>query len=871
MSERNRQVHRRGFSGRDGTFSHAIKYAEQGYEVFPLIPGRKVPITSSGCNNATTNIGQIKRWIEDYPDANIGIKAGTDVLIIDIDNKDGRNGSDDLAKIEKELGNLPNSPKAETPTGGFHLYFKHPGVDVKGQAGVEWKGRKTGIDIRVGNQYVVAPDSLHPDTKTKYQWGNVLVHKNDIPELPQAWIDKFLPLRDKEVATVKPATKPSKTITETPRTVFPLTINGEAEKQFVKYLDTCPKAIQGRSGHNTLCSIARAGVRGYALEPQRAADIAWEYYNFFCSPFWTEAERKDFDRKFHEATKWNCPKPDGWMIKETGMNERSNLAWERFPIECFPPVMRDFCLAVAIATNTDPAYIATFILPIIASAIGSHIVAEVKRGWNPPAIIWGLVVADSGSCKTHTWRLATKPLIKKQGEFSKQYEKEEELYRIEKNKYDADLYKSKKSHTAPPVKPEPPKRQFCYVSDTTTEMLIPILADNPYGGCSCYNEATTFFGSLDAYRSGGGGKDEGIYNDIYDGGYVQVTRKTGNQFIAAEHSHCSFMGGIQPESLKTILTKNPQFFYSGFLARFLLCMPPDTPKHLNKEPVPEDVENAYNGMINTLFSWRKKAKATPAAPCCLPLTPEAMVLFEEYHDELADERASLPSGTMKANLSKLSGYVMRIALTLHIADFASTCSDGKVPKRIPRIDEKAMQAAITLTQWYRREAQRILLMVRPNEVVTGDKEVAAILGHLKKHGKTDARKVAQNIKAFGGAGGTDKATEKLEGMVKTGLLIADDQSPTKRVYSLPSTAYAKIAPAPDDTVGVCRRVVGGKKHANSNENKELEQSVGVVGGVGDPVDDETDEDSAVTETSDPLTIDDNARSKIVHCEGGIPY
>jgi hypothetical protein len=161
-------------------FAHALNYAEQGYDVFPLIPGDKKPLIKNGCTDASTDTELIGRWIEMHPNANIGIKAGTDVLILDIDNKDGKSGSDDIAEVETDLGNLPDCPRVATPTGGQHLYFKHPGVDVIGQAGVEWKGHKTGIDIRIGNQYVVAPPSIHPVTGTSYLWEIPLVPKADI-------------------------------------------------------------------------------------------------------------------------------------------------------------------------------------------------------------------------------------------------------------------------------------------------------------------------------------------------------------------------------------------------------------------------------------------------------------------------------------------------------------------------------------------------------------------------------------------------------------------------------------------------------------------------------------------------------------------
>jgi len=73
-------------NGSNNIFSHALDYAELEYEVFLLAPGLKIPATKNGCKDATTDIEQIERWFKQTPDANIGIKAGTDVLIIDIDN-----------------------------------------------------------------------------------------------------------------------------------------------------------------------------------------------------------------------------------------------------------------------------------------------------------------------------------------------------------------------------------------------------------------------------------------------------------------------------------------------------------------------------------------------------------------------------------------------------------------------------------------------------------------------------------------------------------------------------------------------------------------------------------------------------------------
>ena len=218
-------------------------------------------------------------------------------------------------------------------------------------------------------------------------------------------------------------------------------------------------------------------------------------------------------------------------------------------------------------------------------------------------------------------------------------------------------------------------------------------------------------------------------------------------------------------------------------------MPPDKPKRYRNDPVPEEVVGAYAQMIETLFNWRGKIEAKPGGPKCLMMSEEAREMFIEYYDAIEEERASLSSGTMKSSLAKLSGYVLRIALVLRIAEFASNCPVGNIPTHFPVVDEKTMAGAITLIKWFRRETQRVIQRVRPTEVIVGDREVSSILQHLESRPHTTARKVAQNIAAFDGKGGTDKAEKKLEDMVLKGLLVGQDRKAGNgiqvKIYSLP--------------------------------------------------------------------------------------
>jgi hypothetical protein len=62
----------------------ALRYAEQGYPVFPCAPGRKQPLTPNGLLDATTDLDQIEAWWTATPNANIGLVTNG-LLVIDVD------------------------------------------------------------------------------------------------------------------------------------------------------------------------------------------------------------------------------------------------------------------------------------------------------------------------------------------------------------------------------------------------------------------------------------------------------------------------------------------------------------------------------------------------------------------------------------------------------------------------------------------------------------------------------------------------------------------------------------------------------------------------------------------------------------------
>ncbi|WP_329481575.1 bifunctional DNA primase/polymerase [Kribbella sp. NBC_01484] len=145
--------------------------AARGLAVFPLRPGSKTPALEDWPHEATTDAEQITRWWREAP-YNIGVATGpSGLLVIDLDQpKDGEVvpepwvsrgatcGRDVLDQLAANAGHMmPRTWTVSTPSGGQHLYYRHPdGAELGNTAGrLGWK-----IDTRGNGGYVVGAGSV---------------------------------------------------------------------------------------------------------------------------------------------------------------------------------------------------------------------------------------------------------------------------------------------------------------------------------------------------------------------------------------------------------------------------------------------------------------------------------------------------------------------------------------------------------------------------------------------------------------------------------------------------------------------------------------------------------------------------------------
>lgn len=165
----------------------ALRYAAQGWAVFPLAPGQKVPRKDTkGILEATRDDNRIKQWWRENPRYNIGIACGdpSGLFVVDIDPR--HNGDKTFARLQEQHGNVPPTIIVQTGGGGTQLYFEYAaGL----RSGASTLGE--GVDHRGAGGYVVAPPSLHP-SGDRYQFFDGYSPHDVQPAPVPEWIRNLL-------------------------------------------------------------------------------------------------------------------------------------------------------------------------------------------------------------------------------------------------------------------------------------------------------------------------------------------------------------------------------------------------------------------------------------------------------------------------------------------------------------------------------------------------------------------------------------------------------------------------------------------------------------------------------------------------------
>jgi hypothetical protein len=159
----------------------ALRYAEQGLEVFPVhgidaeglctcgnsdctSPG-KHPIAAGGFKNATKDPVKVRKAFS-RPGLNVGIATGSPSgwWVLDLDGEAGI-AALDRWRQEARADDLPPFPVVRTGGGGMHVFFRCDGEEIRNTS----KVGGVPVDVRGDGGYIVAPPSRHASGRS-YAW-----------------------------------------------------------------------------------------------------------------------------------------------------------------------------------------------------------------------------------------------------------------------------------------------------------------------------------------------------------------------------------------------------------------------------------------------------------------------------------------------------------------------------------------------------------------------------------------------------------------------------------------------------------------------------------------------------------------------------
>jgi hypothetical protein len=145
-------------------WEQVARLARRGFRLFPCRRRSKLPAIKEWQHKATCEIAQLGEWFEKFEACNWAIATGKDsqIFVLDIDGAEGLQSFADCCVDWKAVADATVGVKTGN---GSHLYFAHPGNEVRNSCGKV----APDLDIRGDGGYCVVPPSMHENGEP-YFW-----------------------------------------------------------------------------------------------------------------------------------------------------------------------------------------------------------------------------------------------------------------------------------------------------------------------------------------------------------------------------------------------------------------------------------------------------------------------------------------------------------------------------------------------------------------------------------------------------------------------------------------------------------------------------------------------------------------------------
>ncbi|WP_328858154.1 bifunctional DNA primase/polymerase [Williamsia herbipolensis] len=171
--------------------SAAVCYLDAGwFSILALPQGKKYPPPTgfTGHDAPDASFPDLTAWAEDNPEQNLALRMPENVIGIDVDHYNGKQGGDTISDAEQRWGALPptwRTTSRDDEHSGIRFYRVAPGTHLKDRLG-------DAVEIiQRSHRYAMAWPSVHPSGGT-YAWigpdgQNTIPNVDDLPPLPIEW------------------------------------------------------------------------------------------------------------------------------------------------------------------------------------------------------------------------------------------------------------------------------------------------------------------------------------------------------------------------------------------------------------------------------------------------------------------------------------------------------------------------------------------------------------------------------------------------------------------------------------------------------------------------------------------------------------
>ncbi len=240
--------------GSPPSLDHALDYARRGLSVIPIPApddrhdGKVPAIAWRAFQQCAADKDTIRDWFRVEQNVAIITGAVSGIVAVDLDTPEAE---------RYWVRHRPRSPWQVRTGRGWHLYYRHPGREIRNRARLDTGDGRIAIDVRGDGGYVIAPPSRHA-TGARYRLAGDWTQP--IAALPVFW-PGWLARPKREAASGGTLPRPPGDVVERAR----------------RYLAAIPRPEIGQGADNAVLSAACRLLRGFALPVGDVESLLWEW------------------------------------------------------------------------------------------------------------------------------------------------------------------------------------------------------------------------------------------------------------------------------------------------------------------------------------------------------------------------------------------------------------------------------------------------------------------------------------------------------------------------------------------------------------------------------------------------------------------